>query len=313
MKLLRDRWLPIFQQIRQLEKDRVKIRGYLQKNPHEASMDADYRASEVMLSISETIVIPSDVILDLVHSIDRIDTIGWIHLPYPYCCIQFSHPIREKEIMAHVEINDLMRQNPGLNDTVQGLLIGNAQQDTNAFPPNHVFNMMNCCVLFASTSVNRVAWHGRDVPAEPSWEVSTFPPEETTPNQLDNKMRMIKLCYAINLFLNAPNVIIQRQKPNPTVNAKRSRKGKAILPEYHTVTIQKVKIQYTEINKGSGKKHTRMYPVRGHFRKLKQFDEPVWIKNHYRGVQFGEESMLKHHYRVPPKPSSPDGIDSSQA
>jgi hypothetical protein len=305
MKLLRDAWLPIFQKSRELEK-RIGWDDPRKMSRKERGMVADYRASEVLMTISETIVLPSSVMLDLIHNLDRIDTRGWIKLPYPYVTIQFTHPIPEKDIMAHVEINDLMRSNLIPEDFVSGIIVGNADQDQKPFPPEHVFNMMNCCILFQSTSVNRVAWLGTDKPSVPYWHVSEFQEMEFPAEQLENKQRMIQLCYAINLFLNAPNVIVVKQRPDAKLQKAREKKGKPRLPEYHTVTIEKVQTVYEEPNKGSGTPHTRMYPVRGHFRKLKQFADPIWVPNHFRGLKHGEETMLRDVYRVPPrKPQSP--------
>lgn len=311
MQLLRDKWLPIFEESRKIQKRIGMDISLLSKV--EQSMEADYRATEILLSISETIVLPSQIMLDLVHGIKRIDTVGWIHLPYPYITVQFTHPIKETDLMAHEEVNDLQKAKLIKDDYIMGLVIGNANQAQQAFPPQHVFNMMNCCVLFTSTSVNRVAWQGTNHPAEPDWGVSTFMKHEIPKTHLENKMRIIVLCYALNLFLNAPNVKIHRQRPDPKVQAHRAKKGKRVLPEYHTVTIDKVQFVYSESNKGSGTAHGRMYPVRGHFRQLKQFADPVWVRNHFRGLQYGEESMMKEVYRVPPKKTPPDGIDSSQS
>jgi len=301
MKLIRDRWMPMFQLARELEPKAAKLLPREFARKAEQGMKADYRAAEVLMSISETIVLPSSIMLDLVHNIDRIDTRGWIKLPYPYVTIQFTHPILETDLMAYEEKNDLMLTFELEHDTVEGIIIGNADQDSRPFPPMHVFNMMNCCILFHSTSVNRVAWIGTGEPAKPYWQNSMFREHEMPAGSRENKYRMIALCYAINLFLNAPNVVVQKQKPDPHVNAKRERKGKAKLPEYHTVTIKKLQVQYEEPSGSKGKEHSRMYPVRGHFRKLAQYAEPIWIPNHFRGIKHGTESMLKEVYRVAPK------------
>ena len=299
--------MPMFQLARELEPKVDKLykgdpeysKAFVKKA--EQGMKADYRAAEALMAISETIVLPSSIMLDLVHNIDRIDTTGWIKLPYPYVTIQFTHPILETEIMLHEEKNDLMTRFGLENDTVEGIILGNADQDQRPFPPQHVFNMMNCCILFNSTSVNRVAWIGTSSPARPHWQNSMFRESEMPYKSRENKYRMIKLCYAINLFLNAPNVIVVKEKPDPHVNAKRERKGKAILPEYHTVTIQKIQVKYAEPSGKTGTAHTRMYPVRGHFRKLAQFEDPIWVHNHFRGLKHGEESLVKEIYRVAPK------------
>lgn len=298
MKLIRDKWLPMFAHARQLERE---LMHPLKMNYQEQLMTADYRASEILMTMSETIVLPSQVMLDLIHNIDRIDTRGWIRLPYAYLTIQFTTPIPEKDIMAHVEMNEMQKSFGFLTDAVEGILIANAEQDGAPFPPQHIFNMMNCSVLFSSTSVNRVAWKGTSKPAEPKWESFADHPRNISPESLDNKMRMIALCYAINLFLNAPNVIIRKEKPDPTVNAKRERKGKAKLPEYHTVTIQKIQTVYNESSGRKGTSHSRMYPVRGHFRKLKQFVDPIWVPNHFRGLAHGTESLRPEVYKVNPK------------
>jgi len=292
--------MPLFQESRELER-RLGYGTTYQPSRKEVGMVADYRASEVLMSISETIVLPSSVMMDLIHNLDRIDTRGWIRLPYPYVTIQFTHPIPEKDIMAHVEENDLMAMKMIQEDRVVGIVIGNADQDNRPFPPQHVFNMMNCCILFQSTSVNRVAWIGTTKPSIPYWHVSEYMQYEISQEAKDNKMRMIALCYAIHLFLNAPNVIVVKQRPDAALQKARQKKGKPKLEEYHTVTIQKVQTQYEESNKGSGTQHSRMYPVRGHFRKLKQFEDPIWIPNHFRGLRHGEESILKEVYRVPPR------------
>jgi hypothetical protein len=301
MKLIRDRWMPMFALARQLEPRVRHLEPETFSDVVEQGMKADYRAAEALMAMSETIVLPSQIMLDMVHNIDRIDTRGWIRLPYPYVIIQFTHSILETDLMAHEEKNDLMTTFGLEDDLVEGIVIGNADQDKRPFPPQHVFNMMNCCILFRSTSVNRVAWLGTDKPAHPHWQNSTFQEANLPPNARENKYRMIALCYAINLFLNAPNVIVVKEKPDPQINAKRERKGKAILPEYHTVTIQKVQVKYAEPSGKTGTAHTRMYPVRGHFRKLAQFEDPIWVHNHFRGLKHGEESLVKEIYRVAPK------------
>ena len=297
MKLIKDDWMPMFEMAYQLEKQ-LSRDYWAGINKHEQGMHADYRASQVLMAVSETIVLPSSIMMDLVHNIDRIDTRGSFLLPYPYLLIQFTTPIREEDIMVHIEKNELQEKSGFLEDRVQGILMANALQDDKYPLPNHVFNMMNCCILFESTSVNRVVWQGTDKPAEPKWDKFMADPAEMSKESLENKQRMIALCYAINLFLNAPNVIIQKETPDPKVNEKRVRKGKAKLPEYHTVTIQKWTTVYAKPSGRTGKEHGRMYPVRGHFRKLPQFVDPIWVPNHFRGLKHGPESMRPEVYKV---------------
>jgi hypothetical protein len=100
------------------------------------------------------------------------------------------------------------------------------------------------------------------------------------------------------MFLNARNVIVERMKPDPKVNRKRESKGKNKLPEYHVVRIDKTQIVYEQPNKGTGTKHSHMYPVRGHFRHLKDYPNPIWIPNHFRGISHGVESIPKEIYKV---------------
>lgn len=301
MKLIFDHWMRMFEITRRLEGDLLRRDPTSLQEKVEQGMQADYRAAEALMSRAETIILPSSIMLDLVHNIDRIDTRGGIRLPYPYILVQFTHPIPEEEIMQHVETNDIMRSLKMEQDKVQGILLANAEQDKSSFLPPFVFNMINCCILFESTAVNRVAWLGSSRPAQPYWQNSLFREDEMPPTSRDNKYRMIALCYALNLFLNAPNIIVEKQKPDPKINAKRLRKGKPILPEYNTVTIKKVQVTYTQSSRGSGTEHSRMYPVRGHFRQLAQFAEPIWIPNHFRGLKHGTESLIKDVYRVPSK------------
>jgi len=300
MKLIKDDWMPMFEMAYQLEKQ-LSRDYWMGITKQEEGMHADYRASQVLMAVSETIVLPSSIMMDLVHNLDRIDTRGQFNLPYPYVLIQFTTPIKEEDIMAHIEKNELQEKSGFLEDRVQGILIANALQDEKYPLPYHVFNMMNCCILFESTSVNRVVWQGTDKPAEPKWDKFMADPAEMSKESLENKQRMIALCYAISLFLNAPNVIVWREKPDPQVNAKRERKGKAKLPEYHTVKILKTVIQYKESSGRKGTSHGRMYPVRGHFRKLKQFEDPIWVPNHFRGLAHGVETMRPEIYKVSPK------------
>ena len=301
MKLLRDSWMKLFMISNSIE------RRMASPTIKEQELVADYRAAEALMAISETIVIPSQIILDLLHNIDRIDTRGWLSLPYPYVLIQFTTPIDEEVIMAHIEFNDLQASFNILTDRVQGMLLGNAKQDHRSFPPHHVFNMMNACFLFESTSVNRVVWEGKAIPAAPKWDLFQGRALHLAKPNIENKMRMIHLSYAISLFLNAPNIQVQRHRPDPKVQHKREKKGKAKLPEYHTVTIDKTYVVYDTKQKGTGKEHTRMYPVRGHFRKLKHLEDPIWIPNHFRGIRHGTDSMIKELYKVKesPNPSSP--------
>jgi len=297
MKLLKDTWVPMFQHVRELEKSLGK-RFDMNLSRQEAAMEADYRAAEVLMTISETIVIPSGVIMDLIHNLKSIDTKGWISLPYPYVTIQFTQPILETDFMPHEEVNDLMRDKIIERDRVVGVILGNARQDTKYFPPMHVFNMMNCCVLFESTSVNRVAWEGTAEAAKISWDRASFSQKEIPPGAFENKMRMIHICYAINLFLNAPNVTVVKQRQDPKVQRKREAKGKAKLPEYHTVVIEKVQVKYTSQIKGSGTPHGRLYPVRGHFRKYKHLEKPVWVPNHFRGLAHAQDGFTPSVYKI---------------
>lgn len=300
MKLIKDHWMRLFLLAQSLER-RIGRSDPKFFTPEQRGMDADYKAAQAMMEASETIVLPSSVMMDLLHNIDRIDTKGGIRLPYPFICIQFTHPIPEKDIMAHEETNDLQDKYNIKEDAVQGILIGNSDQNEYR-PIGYIPNLMSCTILFESTSVNRVVWLGKDKPAEPYWERFVADKLHLTKESLENKTRMIQLCYAIGLFLNAPNVIVRKEKPDPKVNAKRQKKGKEILPEYHTVRIQKFQTVYEESSGRKGSEHSRMYPVRGHFRRLKQYPEPIWIPNHFRGVKHGTESMLKEVYKVNPVP-----------
>ena len=121
--------MPMFEMAYQLEKQ-LSRDYWMGITKQEQGMHADYRASQVLMAVSETIVLPSSIMMDLVHNIDRIDTRGQFNLPYPYVLIQFTTPIPEADIMRHVEKNELQEKSGFLTDRVQGILLANALQDT---------------------------------------------------------------------------------------------------------------------------------------------------------------------------------------
>jgi hypothetical protein len=258
-------------------------------------MITDLDVAHEIVERAETIIFPSEIMLELLSNLDRIDCMGDIHLPYPYLIIQFTNPIPEETFMAHVEINDWQTIAGMDKDYVEALFLANPSQDPEWKDAADI--KRNCLAWFTSTSLNRVSWHAGNKNQRADLSYAPGAKGSLGSNQLENKERLIKIAYLINLFLNAPNVTFQRTHHDPVMQAKRERKGKKKLPDYHTVVIEK--IQYTSSpSKGTGTPHSRMYPVRGHFRRIKGYDDPIWIPNHYRGLAHATDSMVKEVYKV---------------
>jgi hypothetical protein len=294
MKIIKERWNNIFSKTRVLDK-LLLAKGH-KITQTDIDMNEDMKVAEELMKHSEVIIIPSSTILELIYNIDRIDCRGHLHLPYPHVLIQFTTPIPEVEIMAHEEIDPVMESFGIKKDSVEGLLLSSSYQDTKGLV-KYEEPMLNSLAFFESTAINRVAWKATSKLSIPFWEVN---PNNIGKDSLDNKIRLIQLAYVINLFLNAPNITVQKTVFDVRVQRKREQKGKSKLSEYHTVVIEKMQVEYSG-KRGEGTPHSRMYPVRGHFRKYKHLDKPVWIANHFRGLAHADEGLSKSIYKVPPK------------
>jgi len=294
MKLLQDKWPALLRLQAALTKDKHITS---QKEANEAS---DFYATNFFMQFSRTIIIPTPLMLELMQSVDKVDCYGALHLPYPVTLIQFTRPIPEHNIMVHME---QPVGHPLLDhDSIEGFLLCNPYQgEVIASQMSKFYDRiaMNSIALFTSTAVSRVAWLDPEGgKAKPTWEAMALPIEGW---RKENKVRLMRIAYLIDLFLNAPNVTVDLVKPDVKVNRKREAKGKARLPEYHVVSIKKLQGVYAgEGEKGQGKEHSHMYPVRGHFRRYKHLNKPVWIPNHYRGLKHGFASMRPEIYQVRP-------------
>lgn len=306
------KWFPLLHAHKLLSGRNPNLENY---SDREREIVLDFVATHDMMKWSQTILCPNDVFMQLLKNIDRIDTRGEIYLPFPWILIQFEEPIPETLVMAHKEIiGETWEENPKFpewrnpnlhgEDLVEALLIGNPKLDPLFDQKIPMAEKRSAIALFTSSSVNRIAWvpnYSGD--SEPWWH---HEPVGIKQEQLDNKKRLIKLSYLFSLFLNAPNVLLQRQGPPRRVVERRARKGLKKLPEYHIVKILHTSYEYDGPTR-KGTEHGHMYPVRGHFRKLKQYDNPIWIPNHYRGVRHGEGSIPKELYKV----TNPKKLDQS--
>jgi len=82
-------------------------------------------------------------------------------------------------------------------------------------------------------------------------------------------------------YINCENIRIEPQRTNPTINAKRQRKSKAIFDDYYLCHIRGV--DYDKHATGAGSTHGFRYDVRGHFRRLND-GRMTWIRSHQRGL-----------------------------
>jgi hypothetical protein len=305
MKLLRDYWLALFHYERDLAEQIRKANPGARVQP---ARNQDFQAAEMVMHLAETVIMPTETMMQLVQNIDRLDCVGHLHLPYPHLLVQFTHPISEGELLPFVEVSHHQEQFGILSDSVTGLMISNAHQDPELahIPSRHL--KIAAMALFESTAINRVAWRATETKSVPWWESTRGEiARHIAPGPMSNKVRMLQLSYLVDLFLNAPNVIVVRQVPDPHVQAKRVRKGKDRLPEYHTVTIEKVQVVYPPHPLSKGSPHDHMYPVRGHFRRIKGHDSPAWIPNHFRGVRHGIDTLRKEAYKYQPPRTKTDG------
>jgi hypothetical protein len=287
----------------------------------------DFTATVEILKNSQTIIFPTDVMLDLFHHIDRIDTNRSLLLPFPFTAVQFTHAISEAEIMPYIEMNDWQAADPSRKDAVEGLLLADPSQDPEwkrelvklKDPAQRereaaIFNINFCC-WFRSTSISRVAFSpiSKNAQGRERERITYDNIGDLNEEQIQNKERLIKLGYAIALFLAADNVTIQKTVQDPAVQRKRIAKGKRPLSEYHTVRIEKVVLAGEVSPQGQGTAHGHMYPVRGHFRTYhygpKGLEQPqdsrrVWVHSHFRGVNHGLISQIKQFHRVKPARSA---------
>ena len=264
------------------------------KEPHEYGMYVDFGVTTEIANHAQTIVFDSDLLMELIGQMDRVDLIGRPHFPFPFTCIQLTRPLPEEDVMAYPEVNDWQLHQKMEKDYVTAILLSDVSREGEILHPRTKYN---CVVWFMSKSVNRVAF----TPGGPKDTASiTFEkpyPDHLNERQLANKRRLVKIAYCLSMFFSAENVKLDMVRADPKVQAKRQRKGKKKLPEYWKVLIKKVQPVYADVNKGTGRQHTHMYPVRGHFRHYKNGTR-VWIKNHYRGLAFGPESLRKEIYEV---------------
>lgn len=260
---------------------------------------ADIMATGEIALRAQTILFDTQVMLDLIAHLDRIDLQGDIHLPYPYLILQFTQPIPEDRIMMHKEVNAWQSSRGILDDYVEGLILANPSQDSN-YPVKDV-PRRSSVVWFSSKSVTRVAFMPERLNGEAAPDFEPSANVRLREFQKQNHLQLIRLAYAVNLFLNAENVYLEAVRHDPVMQAKRERKGKRRLPEYHIVKIDKVQPVYTTPSQRTGRTVSRMFPVRGHFRKLHNQERRIWIPNHFRGLKHGPQSMVAEVYAVTPE------------
>lgn len=279
MRLIRDKWMDRFV-IHKKIVDRTGIPDP-RKAKDQYDMYWDFEVSRSILTLSETIIFPTNIMLELLGTLDKIECRGEIHLPFPYLLIQFTESISEEIIMKHPEPSGLALIDSSKRDRVEGLLISNSRQDKSWERSKSTPEKFNSVSLFESTSLNRVAWVASELRTKPHFE-NPYPVPSRI--QMENKQRLIELAYLISTFLNAKNVIVKDNIPDEKVQKKREKKGKAKLQTYHTVYIDTARVIYTNPKKGTGTPHSKVYPVRAHWRKLHKSEDRIWIPNHYRGL-----------------------------
>lgn len=297
MRIIRDEMLQLFDFEAEIRKKAIKHLGELPQARKEfQGMVMDLEISKQIALRAETIIFSSDVMMQLMQNIDKIDYNREFLLPYPNLIIQFTHKIPEKDLMVYEEVNEWQRINHQTEDWIEAILLSNPNQEPELKDELQGRGKRNAILWYTSTSMNRIAW---DVRGGVLSQLTYAPGVANTLGYIEkaNKKRLMQIAYLLEMFLNAPNVLVERQKPPKALQDKRAKEKKPLLSEYHTVTIQKT---FTEI-KDSGKQgrsHTYLYPVRGHFRKLKQFAKPIWIPNHFRGLAHGLNTVKKEVYKV---------------
>lgn len=301
MKLIRDEIMAVVEAEEMLRKS-MNLKKF-ENDVEFQIVVADIGATGAIARKAETIILSSDVFMQLVNTSSKIDLRNEFLLPYPNLIVQLTEPILEKHIMPYPEQVSQVKYLPGnvqmvpktvKDDRISAVLLHNPFQDPANLVKNDVFQS---ALWFTSLSMDRSGWILDRMERTPTLVFSKLVKNQVTSRHYANKLKIVQIAYALSLFLNAPNVYTQRQIPNKKINDKRQKKGKAPIPEYHTVYIKKIHVEY-ESKKGTGTSHGHMYPVRGHFRKYKHLDKPVWIPNHYRGLQHGEQSLKKEVYKV---------------
>ena len=301
MKLVKDEILEIARAEEAL-RNSMNLKKY-EKDVQFQIVAADLNSASKIAESSETIIFPTDTFLQILHTLNKIDLRMRFLLPYPNLIVQLTEPVPEKDVMPYPDSQSQVFYLPGrvkyaerivADDRVSAVLLRNPFQSIYEGKERLIYESV---LWFTSLAMDRSGWILDKIERIPIPTFNSAFKDKITKEQYDNKYKIIQIAYGLSLFFNAPNVLIERKVTDKKVNEKRRRKGKAPIPEYHTVYIKKVHVEY-ESKKGTGTPHGRMYPVRGHFRKYKHLDKPVWIPNHYRGLQHGEQSMKKEIYRV---------------
>lgn len=79
---------------------------------------------------------------------------------------------------------------------------------------------------------------------------------------------------------------------------KRQKHGKRPLPAYYTCQIRKSAYEpQGSAGEASGRHVGRLFPVRGHFRRLPS-RAVTWVRAHYRGLAHAEDSQLPKVYKL---------------
>lgn len=240
----------------------------------------DLTATSVIAKDAQTLLLDVELARELIPAMQRLEGEYTWRLPWSSMIVQFSQPISETDLLAP-ERNDYMDITGADTDPILAVVLDQRESEIHA---GTIVN--NAIVWFQSTAVNRVAWQN----AGGSAYLLADPDGLLSDAQQQNKENIRLFTTALATFLAAENVTLVRRDADPDLahlNAKRQRQGQRPIPNepYHVVEIHKTAYEGGG-GSGAGAKHSYMYPVRAHLRRLHN-GSVVWVRAHYRGVAHG--------------------------
>lgn len=227
----------------------------------------DAFATNFCLHGAQTIIFPSEQVVEYIRVIDRKLTPGHYHAPFSKTIFQFTRPVSEKLFLS----GNFTGGKKVLNeDYVTGVMI--------AIPPDGL-DTTNVFALYASGALQR-ALIDIDSKGEADLRIIAG---TASPESAQDKQRIVNLAMWCLVYVNSPKMLLEKVSFRQEANEKRQKKGKKKLEDYYVIQIEGTKTRYVGEPKGVGSKHSVRYDVIGHPRTLKS-GRVVWIPEHQRGV-----------------------------
>lgn len=198
--------------------------------------------------------------------------------PFPEMIIQFTHPIPEETL----QLTGVMPSgNVKMNDKVAALIIG-WPPESGGGPFYQSVDLINIIAYYTSTSLNRAVLY-----VDGNGEVDyTRAVGGYIPGGKEDKQIIVNLALWCIAYLNSPGIEIEKVAgATEKVNTKRVREGKRKLEDHYILKVRNTRVKYLHQpeEKRVGSKHSYMYDVQSHPRKLPT-GKVIIIPAHKRGL-----------------------------